>query len=392
MSVALDQRGQRRARVNAAAAHIAAREPRLRALAIPPSQPLRPSARRRLHAGDQPRVRARRRTRTLAQRTASIMVLLIEVAGLAAALSLPMFTPTQVSVDGAGLLTETSLLQSAEVPSASIFTIDGEAIRERLQRLPMVRGVTVTTELPSTVHIAVTEWKPVLRLAVPGRSVFIGENGAAVDVAATRSDAAPSVPVIIDGRAGSPVGARGEGLDPRLVQLLVEAAAQFPGAYGCSVAAFQWQPDGLFSIWTDRGWRAILGHLDTADQVAAVPAQLAALGALRGQLNLTAPQFGYVNLENVDAPAVGGAPGLPAEVTAAADSRPAQGVTAPPVAPAGPTVPRASAAPAPTAAAAAPPAAAVTSPPVSPPAGRAPPTQPQKGQGYIIYIPQASGQ
>ncbi|MFN2450954.1 MAG: cell division protein FtsQ/DivIB [Candidatus Dormibacteria bacterium] len=320
-------------------------------------------------------------------------MLLLELAALAAALTLPVFTPREVSIDGADLLTESSLLASAAVPSASIFTIDPAAVRGRLQRVPLVRSVSVTTELPAGVRIAVTEWKPVLRLVVPGRSLYVAENGAAVDVAATRPEAAPSVPIVIDGRPDSPVGSRGEGLDPRLTQQLDATAAQFPRFFGSSVAAFQWQADGLFSIWSNRGWRAILGHVDTTDQVAALPGQLAALAALRGQLNLTVPQFGYVNLENPEAPAVGGTPGLPAEVTTAAASSLAPGALAPaavsPVqqpAAADPGLQPAAVAPAPPPTPAAP-VAVHPKPAAAEPAKTSSPAPPN-GRGYTVYIPQ----
>ena len=61
----------------------------------------------------------------------------------------------------------------------------------------------------------------------------------------------------------------------------------------------------------------MLGHLDTADALAQVPAQLAALGALKGQLDFVHPKFGYIDVENAAGPAAAGTPGLPAEVLAA---------------------------------------------------------------------------
>jgi len=102
-----------------------------------------------------------------------------------------------------------------------------------------------------------------------------------------------------------------------LVQDLSVVAQRFPAIFGCGVAAYQWGVDDAVSIWTTTGWRAIVGHLDTQDDLQALPAQLASLASLRGQLNFAKPNFGYVDLENPAAPATGGAPGLPAEVVEA---------------------------------------------------------------------------
>jgi hypothetical protein len=77
---------------------------------------------------------------------------------------------------------------------------------------------------------------------------------------------------------------------------------------------------------TTAGWRAILGHMLSDADVAAVPDQLAALVSLRGRLDFAKPNFGYVDLENPQTPAVGGKPG-------AADPAPAGGAAQPSAAP-----------------------------------------------------------
>jgi len=61
----------------------------------------------------------------------------------------------------------------------------------------------------------------------------------------------------------------------------------------------------------------VLGELAVPGAVAAIPTQLSALSVLRSALDFAHPAFGYVNLEAPAAPAVGGTPGLPAEVSGA---------------------------------------------------------------------------
>ena len=109
--------------------------------------------------------------------------------------------------------------------------------------------------------------------------------------------------MLIDDRAGSP-----QPINPVLVQLLGSIAQRFPAVFGCSVAAFLWGADDVVSIWTDTGWRAVLGHLDTDVALHAVPAQIETLAALKGQLNFAKPNFGYIDVEAPGSPVSGGHP------------------------------------------------------------------------------------
>ncbi|HAW11864.1 MAG TPA: hypothetical protein DCX12_12610, partial [Chloroflexi bacterium] len=75
--------------------------------------------------------------------------------------------------------------------------------------------------------------------------------------------------------------------------------------------------------WTSAGWQAVLGDVGVPGAVAGIPGQLTALSVLRSALSFTHPTFGYVNLEDPSAPAVGGTPGLPSQVSGALLSTPA---------------------------------------------------------------------
>ncbi len=240
-------------------------------------------------------------------------MLLCEVAALVLALTLPMFHVQSVTVSGNELISSATLLRTASVPSTSIFTVDADSLRSRLMALPWVQNVTVTTELPSTVHIAIDERSPVLRIRRNDSDVLVAANGATLPWGSVNGRVLPSVPVLVDDRIGS-----ASPVDPALLQILSVAAQRFQSVFGCGVAAFQWGADSVFAIWASTGWRAVLGHLDTEQAIAAVPAQLAALAALKGQLDFAHPAFGYVDLDYVQAPAVGGSPGLPEEIRAAA--------------------------------------------------------------------------
>ena len=320
----LDDRDQRRALARAQASAILD-APRLPRRFSGPATGLRPSSRKRTHAR-QPRAVAGGRTRSVpVRRFVAAAVLLVQVTLLILALTLPAFQVHTVAVTGARVLNTADVLAAAKVPRQSIFTVDSGTIRGRVLALPWVASATVTTDLPATVRIAVVERPPVLRVRRDDLDSLLAANGATTPATIALETAWPAMPVLIDDRAGS-----SQPVAPELIQDLGALASRFPAVFGCSIAAYEWGVDDVLSIWSTTGWKAVLGHLDTADAMAALPAQLQALAALRTTLNFSHPGFGYVDLENPSAPAVGGAAGLPPEVQAAAE--PPAAVFGPPAA------------------------------------------------------------
>ena len=320
----LDDREQRHATARAQAAAIVDSPRRPRRFDAARDRRLRRSPRRRSHARGPARVKPRVRW-TRARRLIAAAVLLIQIALLGLALLLPAFQVRGVSISGTRLLSAPDLVAAADVPHQSIFTVDANAIRQRLLALPWLRDATVSTELPATVRIAVVERAPALRVRRDGVDMFVAGNGAVAPASGAFEQAWSSTPVLLDDRAGSsqPIAAQ-------LVQDLSLVAQRFPAIFGCGVAAYQWGVDDAVSIWSTTGWRAIVGHLDTHDDLSALPAQLASLSTLRGQLNFAKPTFGYVDLENPAAPAIGGTAGLPPEVLQAGTPAPAAGPPSPP--------------------------------------------------------------
>ena len=308
----LAARDQRHAAVRAQAAAIADAPRPQRRFTVAPGSQLRSSARRRRHNPKRMRPAvATPRRRTSKRSLVAVAVLAIQVGLLVLALNLPAFQVRAVSLTGTHLLARDDLLRSAAIPRQSIFTLDSRAVRHRLESLPWVDSASVSETLPASVHISVVERTPQLRLHRGGRSWLVADDGGLMALQPSAEARWSSVPLLLDNRFGV-----APPLSAALIQILHGAAQRFPTVLGCTVVAFQWDQSGVLSIWASSGWRAVLGHADTADGVTAVPAQLAALTALRDQLHFAAPTFGYVDLENPSAPAVGGKPGLPADVSA----------------------------------------------------------------------------
>jgi cell division septal protein FtsQ len=275
------------------------------------------------------------------RRLVAAALLVAQVVLLVLALTLPQFHLRGVDITGTRLLSRDAVLRASGLGDhQSIFTVDGDGVRARLAALSWVTSVSVETSLPANVRITVTERTPTLRVKRQGSDLLVSADGATLDAAQAVASAIPTgLPVLEDDRPVS-AGQAPPVVSGDLLRVLADTSARFPAAFGCAVSAFRWQADGLLTIVAVPGWRAILGSVADPEDVAAIPAQLAALAALRSKVDLLHPSFGYIDLEDPGAPAVGGSPGQPQPAPAAVSQPPAQGhsdtAPAPPQASPGP--------------------------------------------------------
>jgi cell division septal protein FtsQ len=330
VSPVLEERTRRQARARAAAASIVDTPRIARRFAVPDDEPLRPTGRRRVHRTSARRVPAS--VSLISRRRVALAVLVIQVVALLAVLVLPVFRARNVSISGNHLVDHGAIMRASQISSSqSLFTIDGEQVRQRIEKLPWVRTASVETELPSTVRISVREWTPVLMLHRGSQQLAIADSGDILDLGQADVPVPPGVAMLVDNRP-TPTAVHSRAslgtIEPVLVRTLVVTGQRFPQAFGVGVNHFEWQSDGLFAIVTTAGWRAILGHMLTDQDIAIVPDQLAALLSLKGKLTFAKPSFGYVDLENPAAPAVGGKPG-PADPAPAAAGPAASSPAAP---------------------------------------------------------------
>jgi hypothetical protein len=242
----------------------------------------------------------------------AVLVLAVELAVLAGALWAPIFKVTSVKVTGTRLLDSAQVVKAADV-SQSIFILNGDAVAARVRSLPWVESVKVTTALPASVRIAVTEWAPMARVLRGGAEYALAAQGASLRLTPSQAASLGSVPLLVDLR---PISLQ-TAVSSRLMSVLGSAASRFPSVFGVHVVAYEWDQTGTFALWTSAGWEAVLGDLSTPGAITAIPGQLSALSVLRSALDFAHPTFGYVDLEDAAAPAVGGTPGLPSEVSSA---------------------------------------------------------------------------
>ena len=92
----------------------------------------------------------------------------------------------EVVPEGAVHTDRTTLNQAlASYNNQIILTVDIEAIKGRLERLPWVREASVARELPGTLRVRIVEHRAVARLHDGTRQVLVGEGGRVIPVPAT---------------------------------------------------------------------------------------------------------------------------------------------------------------------------------------------------------------
>ncbi len=316
----VDPRTMHRARVRAVASAIASDVDPIRKFEAGREVPLRRSARRRRTgtAPSAPAPRGRDRRLLLAA-----FILVAEVVTLAVLLTGPLFRVHGLTVTGTRLLTTEQVTAAARVGRGSVFSLNAGAVSARVSRLPWVQSANVSVALSGRVTIAVTERAPMIRVVRAGREYAVASDGAQLWLSSAQEEALSNVPLLIDLR---PAALRTP-MSASLADTLGRAALELPRLLGVRVVAYEWGAQAQLSLWTSAGWQAVLGDLSVPGALSAVPAQLGALSALRSDLDFSNPAhphvgrpFGYVNLADPAAPAVGGRPGIPGTVSAALTS------------------------------------------------------------------------
>jgi cell division protein FtsQ len=248
--------------------------------------------------------RPRRSIDRLWRRALALVLAGAEVFVLGWALRGDLTTVHQVTVTGLAHLTRQQVVQAAGLDgSASVLVVDGDSIRRDLERLPWVRAASVQPLLPDRVAIAIEEWSPaaVYRNGPAGKLVYLNDQGTALAPA----PAAGTLPVVQGGGAGDArVGSRP--LDAQLLAALVRIQAALPAVYGQSVSVFKLDCAGSLSLTTTKGVTIYFGRVLTPEEFASLSAKLSALKSIAASdPDVANPaKVEYVNLEDVQQPAV----------------------------------------------------------------------------------------
>lgn len=181
----------------------------------------------------------------------------------------------------------------------SVLGLDADTIRRKLEQLPWVRAASVTPVLPSTLHITISEWRPIASYRAGGAYYLL--NGQAVVLEKVPP---PNGLLEIDGPA-RPAPRTGRAvLAPELLTALVNMTRGFPAATGQQVGHFELDACGDLTLVAARGFKVVFGRVLTVEQFGGLQTKLDALAALRGSVDYTSKDLDYVNVENASAPAV----------------------------------------------------------------------------------------
>ena len=257
---------------------------------------------------DEPGLPRRRRPRSSIEgfwwRALALLLAGAEIVLLGWALRGDALTVRHVSVTGLTHLGRQQVLQATGLSArTSVLTVDGDAVRRGLQRLPWVRTASVQPLLPDRVAISIAEWAPVavFRNGAAGKSVYLNDQGTALATAS-----APGLLPLVQGPGNSDPRLGSRPLDAQLLAALVRIQAVFPGVYGQPVGFFQLSCIGSLSLVTTKGVTIYFGRVLTPEEFASLSAKLSALKSIAASdPDVSNPaKVEYINLEDQQQPAV----------------------------------------------------------------------------------------
>ena len=213
-------------------------------------------------------------------------------------------TVRHLTVTGLSHLGREQVIQATGLSArTSVLTIDGDAIRRVLERLPWVRTASVQPLLPDTVGISIREWAPVAvyRNGTAGKPVYLNDQGTALAGASV-----PGSLPLVQGAGNSDPKLGSRPLDAQLLAALVRIQTAFPSVYGQPVSLFQLSCTGSLSLVTTRGVTIYFGRVLTPEEFASLSAKLSALKSIAASdPDVTNPaKVEYINLEDQQQPAV----------------------------------------------------------------------------------------
>ena len=250
------------------------------------------------------RRRPRRSIEGVWWRALALLLAGAEIVLLGWALRSDATTVHQVNVTGLAHLGREQVIQATGLTArTSVLTVDGDAVRRGLERLPWVRTASVQPLLPDRVAISIAEWAPVavFRNGPAGKPVYLNDQGTALAIAS-----APGSLPLVQGAGSSDPRLGSRPLDAQLLAALVRIQAAFPGIYGQPVSFFQLSCIGSLSLVTAKGVTIHFGRVLTPEEFASLSAKLSALKSIAASdPDVTNPaKVEYINLEDQQQPAV----------------------------------------------------------------------------------------
>lgn len=189
--------------------------------------------------------------------TAALVVALTGFLAVQRTVDSGYFRVQQVTVQGAGALSEPTLIAAADVIGRQFWQVQTATAAERVAALPGVKTARVQRALPNSVTLTVEGRLPAVVWQIGRADYVVDDEGYVLDGAPING--LPAV-MQVDGPAAlSP----GERVDPDAVQLAMKLGALVPAETGQRVTRFEYSSAAGFDVVLDRGPRVRLG--DGAD-------------------------------------------------------------------------------------------------------------------------------
>jgi cell division protein FtsQ len=144
-------------------------------------------------------------------------VLLVLAVAVLVVLRSPVFAARDITVEGARRLSPARVLRIAGIEAgANVVTFDAGAARRRLEADPWVASATVTTGLPDTIAVRITERVPVGAIETHEGWAVVAADGVVVASPADEPNL-PTITAVVPGPDVATLGARLLGaMDPEL--------------------------------------------------------------------------------------------------------------------------------------------------------------------------------
>jgi len=235
-----------------------------------------------------------RRTKPVKRRSAGLtpvraggaLALLVAIGGLHGAMSSELFDARSTAVTGNTWTAEDEILGALALePGQKAFTVETQALEDRVEQLPSVASARVTVALPDGVRVEVAERRALLAWAVAGRTFLVDADGLLFgELGAAPPEAAAALPRITDRRLASRGLAVGTVLDPVSLDAALRLGSLTPADVGSGGDALEIRVDdrnGFVLHAEPARWNAIFGfYTPTLRTTELIPGQVRLLRSL----------------------------------------------------------------------------------------------------------------
>lgn len=211
-------------------------------------------------AEDRPRRRRISRAHSaVASRIAALLLAAVLLASLAFLFVSDSYYVYEIDVQGNSLVTAGQILDQTQIEGYSVFFIDPQEAKERVEALPDIREAEVQLSLPDRMVVLVRERQARVVWRVGEQRYGVDEEGLIVSLGG------PNEPEIVITSLDSSPAHPGDKVDLQPVAAAEEYRDLLPGA-----TSFEYSAQNGLSYRNEHGWQVYLGDGDNAALKAAV--------------------------------------------------------------------------------------------------------------------------